>query len=311
MDDRRTHVVEHLRWQVANTTCPITSTVLAAAADDVATAGPTWSTLRPHAHLPGTAALALRLAGAAHRAALAGRAPAYARHLPTCGGDGDPAAAAAAFRDLVATGALDGDLRPVQTNEPGRLAALHPAFAAVHERTGLPLRLLELGASGGLLLRRPDGIPVVGRRGCDADPLDPARPADRLLLLSFVWPGQLDRFRRLEAALDAAATDPVVVDACDAGTWLGAQLSGRCPGTTTVVFHSIVWQYLPPSTKQAIDLTLARAARRADDEAPLAYVRFEPGDGVAETRVTHWPGGDERLLATSGFHGSPLTLLPT
>ena len=206
----------------------------------------------------------------------------------------------------MATGALDGDVRPVQTNEPGRLNALHPAFAAVHERTGLPLRLLELGASGGLLLRRPDDVPVVGRRGCDANPLDPSNPEDRLLLLSFVWAGQLDRFRRLEAALDAAAADPATVDACDAGTWLTAQLNGRCPGVTTVVFHSIVWMYLPATTKQAIDLALARAARRADDEAPVAYVRFEPGDGVAETRVTLWPGGEEHLLATSGFHGQDL-----
>jgi hypothetical protein len=309
MDERRTQVVESLRWQVRFTTCPVTSAVLAAAADDAAAGGPTWATLRTQAHLPPSAALPLRLAGAAHRAALAGRAPGYARHLPTCGGDGDPDAAAATFLDLVASGALLGELRPVQTNEPGRLAALHPAFAAVHERTGLPLRLLELGASGGLLLRRPAGVPVVGRRGCDANPLDPARAADRLLLLSFVWAGEVDRFRRLEAALDAAAADPVMVDACDAGTWLAAQLHGRCPGITTVVFHSIVWDYLTPATKQDVDLALAKAARRADDEAPLAYVRFEPGDGVAETRVTHWPGGDERLLATSGFHGSPLTLL--
>jgi hypothetical protein len=306
MDARRT-VLENLRWQADATTDPLTAGVLDAAYADAAAGGPTWHRLRPHAHLGHGAALALRLTGAAHRLALAGQAPGYAAHLPTCGGDGDIDAARAAFVALMADDRLD--LRPVQTNEPGRLAALLPAFAAVHERTGLPLRLLELGASGGLLLRRPEGIPIVGRRGCDPNPLDPTDPADRLLLLSFVWAGDLPRFRRLEAALDAAAADPVRVDACDAGTWLGAQLRGRTPGVTTVVFHSIVWQYLSPTTKQDVDLALAKAARRADDEAPLAYVRFEPGDGVAETRVTHWPGGDEHLLATSGFHGSPLEWL--
>jgi hypothetical protein len=305
--DARSKVLENLRWQADVTDDPLTARVLGAAHADAVAGGPTWDRLRPLAHLASGAALALRLAGAAHRLALAGLAPGYAAHLPTCGGDGDLEAAAAAFVALMTDDRLD--LHPVQTNEPGRLDALVPAFAAVHHATGLPLRLLELGASAGLLLRRPDGIPVVGRRGCDPNPLDPADPRDRLLLLSFVWAGDLARFRRLEGALDAAAADPATVDACDAGTWLPAQLAGRNPGVATVVFHSIVWQYLPASTKQEIDLALAKAARRADDEAPLAYVRFEPGDGVAETRVTTWPGGEDRLLATSGFHGSPLTLV--
>ena len=73
-----------------------------------------------------------------------------------------------------------------------------------------------------------------------------------------------------------------------------------------MVFHSIVWQYLSPTTKQDVDQALAKAARRADDEAPLAFVRFEPGGVAAETRVTHWPSGDEHVLATSGFHGEGL-----
>jgi hypothetical protein len=299
-------VLENLRWQADNTTDPLTAGVLDAAHADALAGGRTWQRLRPHAHLPSGSALALRLAGAAHRLALAGDAPAYAAHLPTCGGDGDVEAARAAFVELMADDRLD--LRPVQTNEPGRLAALLPAFAAVHERTGLPLRLLELGASAGLLLRRPEGIPIVGRRGCDANPLDPADPADRLLLLSFVWAGDLPRFRRLEAALDAAAADPATVDACDGGTWLAAQLHGRTPGVTTVVFHSIVWQYLSPSTRRDVDLALRKAARHADHEAPVAYVRFEPGDGQAETRVTLWPGGEDRLFATSGFHGQDVAL---
>jgi hypothetical protein len=299
--DAHGKVLENLRWQADVTDEPLTAAVLDAAHADALAGGPTWDRLRPLAHLPSGSNLALRLAGAAHRLALAGDAPAYAAHLPTCGGDGDVDAARTAFVALMADDRLD--LRPVQTNEPGRLAALRPAFAAVHQRTGLPLRLLELGSSGGLLLRRPDGIPIAGRRGCDANPLDPTDAADRLLLLSFVWAGDVPRFRRLEAALDAAAADPATVDTCDAGTWLGAQLIGRTPGVTTVVFHSIVWDYLSPSTKQDIDLALAKAARRADDEAPLAYVRFEPGGGMAETRVTNWPTGDEHLLATSGFHG--------
>ena len=304
VDERRDHVVRHLRWQVDNTNCPITSGVLAAAADDVDADGPTWATLRPHAGLPGTDALGLRLAGAAHRAALRGAAPDYARHLPTCGGDGDVGAAVKAFLALLAGGTLDDDLRPVQTNEPGRLTALRPAFAAVRERLALPLRLLEVGTSAGLLLRGAG--PAVERRGCDPDPLDPTAPDDRLLLLSFVWAGQVERFRRLEAALDAAAGDPVAVDRAEAGPWLREQLAAPRPGVATVVFHSVVWQYLSADGRAEAESVLRDAGGRATAEAPLAWLRFEPDDGLAGTRVTLWPGAADHLVATSGFHGQDL-----
>jgi hypothetical protein len=292
-------VADALRGQARVTSCPLT----AAALDRTAGAPRALAALRPHT---GLSVLGLRAAGAAHRAALAGRAPGYARHLPTCGGDGDIDAAATAFVDLVPS--LVDDLQPVQTNEPGRRAALEPAFAAVHERTGKPLRLLELGASAGLLLHRPrpDDLPVLSRRGCDAAPLDPRQPADRLHLLSFVWAGQLERFRRLEVALDEAALDPATVDRADAGDWLAAQLAGPRPGAATVVFHSVVWTYLGTPTREAINALLATAARAATDEAPLAYVRFEPEGTHAATRLTCWPGGDEQVVHRSGYHGEPV-----
>ena len=42
---------------------------------------------------------------------------------------------------------------PVQTNEVGRCAALVGGFLTVAARTGLPLRLCEVGTSAGLNLR--------------------------------------------------------------------------------------------------------------------------------------------------------------
>jgi hypothetical protein len=308
-NDPRTKVADELRRQSQITACPLTAGLCARAATDVLARGPVWDALRPHAHLPAGAILPLRFAGAAHRLALAGDAPDYAAHLPTCGGDGDVDAAWRALRVLAGEGALaEGLHHPVQTNEPGRLRALLPAFAAVHESTGLPLRMLELGASAGLLLRRPPDLPVVNRRGCDANPLDPGDPTDRLLLQSFVWASQVERFRNLTAALGEAAADPVVVERADAGEWLAAQLDGRREGRATVVFHSVVWQYLSPETRREIDAALARAARRATADAPLAYVRFEPVGDHGETWLQQWPGGHDRQVARSGYHGQDVEL---
>src|SRR5438034_5449361 len=101
-------------------------------------------------------ALALRFMGAVHRLVLEGRAPALARHYPSAGGEAGLEGAWAAFRDTLEQ--HRDTLRalvtsPVQTNEVGRSAALLGGFLLVARETGLPLRLLELGASAGLNLR--------------------------------------------------------------------------------------------------------------------------------------------------------------
>ena len=75
------------------------------------------------------------------------------------------------------------------------------------------------------------------------------------------------------------------------------------------MFHSIVWQYLSPTTRRELDLALGDAARRASAESPLAYLRFEPAGDHAETWLRTWPGGDDRLVARAGFHGAPLELV--
>jgi hypothetical protein len=51
---------------------------------------------------------------------------------------------------------------PVQTNEPARSAGLLGGFLEIARRTGLALRLLEVGASAGLNLRFD--LPLRARR---------------------------------------------------------------------------------------------------------------------------------------------------
>ena len=287
---------------------------------------------------------------------LDGRAPDLAAFYPSAGGSFPPrpGAGAGAGRDVVDAlrttisehrdELAAGLTRPVQTNEVGRSRALMLGFLDVAEHTGLPLRILEIGASAGLNLRwdrfRYEGgaggsafgpvrspvrlepayrdeppdldrlAVVVERRGCDASPLDPTSPADQLTLRSFVWPEQTDRLERLDGAIEVAGSVAVQVDRADAVEWIDERLAddAAAQGTATVVFHSIVWQYLSARTRSRLVTTLSRAGRAATDQAPLAWVRMEPIGGdisakATEIRVTRWPGGHDTVLAHAGYHG--------
>jgi hypothetical protein len=148
----------------------------------------------------------------------------------------------------------------------------------------------------------------VDRGGCDPNPLHPER--DRLLLLSFVWPTNLERFHRTDAALRLAAERPVPVERSGAADWLRRELADPAPGTATVVYESIVWQYVPEAEQAEVRSLLAAAGARATADAPVAWLRLEPHvrpDLGAELRLTTWPGdGEEHVLALCGYHGTPV-----
>jgi hypothetical protein len=350
-DDAQT-VAEHLRLQARGCSylgSPFYAGLLEWMIDDVEAGGPVWALLEPHAGETAGAAYPIRLLAGVHRAVLSGAAPALAAHFPTTGGDGDVAATWPAFRDFLAAPPevlLDTLRRPPQTNEVGRSASLAGGLAVVAQRTGLPLRLLEIGTSAALNLRldrywyeqdgvgwgdpatavrfvdlwapaRPpfeSGAVVAVRRGCDRDPID-ASGLDAsdasLTLLSYVWPGQDARFETLRAALDIAAAFPITVDRADAVEWVPSQLAVPQTGLATVVMHSVFWQYLSPETQAAIVASLATAGARATADAPLAWLRLEPSasGNSLELRLTTWPENDESVLAKAGFHAGRVTWL--
>jgi len=286
-------------------------------------------------------ALALRFLGAVHRLVLEGRAPALARHYPSAGGEEGPDGAWVAFRATLEEhrDPLRELVRsPVQTNEVGRAAALLGGFLLVAGEIGLPLRLLEIGASAGLNLRWDhyryeapaggwgdasspvrladvfaDRLPplevacrVLARAGCDRLPLDAGAEADRVTLASYVWPDQRERLALLRGALEVARRVPAVLEAADAPEWLAAQLTRPAPEVATVVFHSIVMQYLDEAGRRRVRDALEQAGARATAAAPLAWLRMEPGMDQADVRLTLWPGARERLIARAGYHGRPV-----
>jgi hypothetical protein len=323
---------------------PLYGVLCARVADDVEAAGPAAAVLAGHEEDRPASALALRLMGAVHRLALAGEAPALARHYPSAGGDGDASGAWAAFRAILEERRDDLRLlveRGVQTNEVGRSAALAPGFLTVARETGLPLRILEMGTSAGLNLRWDcfryeasgeawgdpsspvvlrdaweTGVPpfavtttVVERAGCDPSPVDPTTDEGRLTLMCYVWPDQRERFALLRGAIEVARRVPADVERASAVDWLPARLAAARPGVATVVFHSIALQYLDRKSREQALGAIADAGARATADAPIAWLRMEPGGEQAEVRLTTWPAGRERLVATTGFHGRPVRWL--
>jgi hypothetical protein len=262
--------------------------------------------------------------GAVHRLVLTGRVAQLARHYPSTGGDGDAEAAWPLFRAALADHrdeirALVA--RPCQTNEVGRCAALIGGFLEVAHRTGLPLRTLEIGASAGLNLNwdryryeagtagwGDPGSPVrftdvfdvsppldchavvAERRGCDLNPIDPTSQEGSLTLRSFIWADQLDRFHRLEGAIEVARRAPMQVERIDALAFLRRELSTPRTGVATVVYHSVFMQYLDEPTRGEITSMI--------EDAQVAHLSMEPGDATFEVRL------DGVLLGTAKAHGT-------
>ncbi|MFI5956512.1 DUF2332 domain-containing protein [Cryptosporangium sp. NPDC051539] len=337
-----------LRWQAAacGDRSPLYRALLEHAAVDVEEGGPVAALLAPYADRL-TASPGLRLLGAVHRLVLDGALPELAPLYPSVGGAGAPEQTWPVVRSVLAerTGEIATAMEAsVQTNETGRAAVLYAGLLTLAHRTGLPIRLLEIGASAGLNLRAdrygyrtstgvfgdPDSpvvldqpwegeppvplgarVRVVERRGCDPAPLDPASPADRRHLESLVWADQVDRLARLRSAFVVAERVPAPVErVSDTAAWLADRLSETSSGTLTVVWHSVVKGYVDPDAWEAIGSLLADVGEHAGGDAPLARLGFEPetdehGRPRFAAWLTLWPHGERRLLGTADAHGLP------
>ncbi len=345
---------ENVRFQAAGCAAngsPLYERLLVAVADDLEAGGVlTTAILGPRAADPQGSALGLRFMGAVHRLVLTGAAPELARWYGSAGEaerGGRPAASATtddpwpAFADVLAeheATIIAGLAQGVQTNEVGRCAALLPGLLTVAARTGLPIRLREIGSSAGLNLRLDQhryetehsswgdpeallcfagvyrgeppfdqSLVIADRRGCDPSPIDPSTPEGKVLLRSFVWPDQAARLARLDAALAVAERVPAVVERAPAGQWVPQQLASAVDGQVTVVQHSIVWQYIPHLERARITASIEAAGAAATKDRPLAWLRMEPGLTLerADVVLRLWGASDgsEELLARTGYHG--------
>lgn len=287
----------------------------------------------------------LRFLGGLHRLVLTGNAPELVPYYPNLGGTRAPEGAWEVAASVVAEHrtTLRAALGVVpQTNEVGRTVPLVLAlYAAAAEAGRHRVRLLEVGASAGLNLlvdsyrivagdwswgpsdapvrieARVEGsftpvpVEIVARRGCDLDPIDPTTDDGRLRLRSFIWPDNVERYRRLDGALEAAARQPALVDKSEATSWLRERLAEPVgDDVLTVVWHSVVWQYLSPGQREEAEVAIATAA----EHLPLVHAGMEPVDlrraAQVHLTLTTYDGGTARttLLGESHPHGVSVQL---
>ena len=350
VDSRDDAVADSLRRQAASCAhigSPIYAHLLEGLCADYVAGGVSYGVLHGVTDQPVHDAIGLRYLATAHRLALEGLAPELAAAFESCGGAWSGADLVPAFcrtvdanRDAFA----DGVRRNVQTNEVGRAAVLASGFSLISLRHHLPLAVFEVGSSAGLLSqwmhvrfdtgasatgpadsplrfdstwwRSPaplldQDLTVTAARASDVTPIDVSDPAGRVQMMSFVWPDQGQRRERLRAAIDVARTHPMHVEQADAGQWIAGVLSDPLPeGVATVVFHSIVWQYLPATTRAILRDALDSAGAGATPTSPLLWLRMEPDTPErAAVRLTTWPGGNDELVAHVGYHGADITWL--
>jgi hypothetical protein len=315
-------------------------------ANDYRDGGRTYALLAGRSARPVHDALPLRLAGAIHRIVLMGREPRLARHYPSMGGKpgedfgADVIGYMREHLDEIELGLSN----QVQTNEVGR-SVVHLMLS--HWITALNVEefdFFEVGASAGLNLNfdkfyacygqlrmgdptsqlrfmgdwfaTPPDVPrtaarVIHKRGTDISPIDVSNVEDEMRLLSFVWPDQKARLQRTRTAIDIAKLHKPLVDQESADTWIERQLARR-ESRATVVFHSIVWQYMGTSVQQRFRAALEDAGTTATPAAPLIWARMEPAGPVADIQVTVWNGEtepSEYVLAEIGYHGQQMTWL--
>ncbi len=342
-------LVEALRGQAGacgRLGSPMYADLLSRVADDVAAGGPAADVLDGYRDAPGPSGVALRLAGSVHRLVLERRAGALAAYYPSVGGTWEPEAGWSAFRALLETEPeavrewLD---RAPQTNEVGRSAALLAGLLALTGRFGdVPVRLFELGSSAGLNLladrfgyRHCDGttagpadssvildgawtggVPlaapwprVVGRVGSDVRPVDVRTTEGRLLLTAYVWPDQTERHERLRGALALARRTPPEVRRQGAGDFVDDL--DLVDGVLTVLWHSVVWQYLERAEQERVRARIDALGAAATTEAPFAHLFLEPTRRTPGAEhefllvLESWPDGGRRVLASAPGHGMP------
>lgn len=213
--------------------------------------------------------------------------------------------------------------RRTQTNEVGRCSFYLLALAEIAPAVG-DLAHIDVGASGGLNLLLdnyeyhyepggtvggpssvvlttglrgpapvPERIPTFGARcGIDIAPIDVTDPAGARWLEACCWPDQVDRFRRLHAAIELAQTQPPELLAGDAVASIFPAVERMAPRGHPVVTNSWVLNYFDAEQRLAYVAELDKAGAERDItwvflESPMLTPELPWPDGIPDPEHTH------------------------
>ncbi|WP_319018207.1 DUF2332 domain-containing protein [Altererythrobacter sp. CC-YST694] len=337
-------VEQALQWQADHTAranAPCTSRVIVA---ERAVLRTDTEVARRMNNWPGLSledAMPLRIAGGIHNLYLTGDAPElgpiYAGELTDQAEIDRIVCALVEKFDARLTPWLDG---PPQTNEAGRANSLMAGLLWLARKLGPKFELNEIGSSAGVntMMERyrfdlggvsvgpvdspmqlkpewrgpppPDAqVEIVAIRGSDIAPVDLSDRDEALRLKSYVWPDATERMARIDAAIALAAQKKPDLVKLDAGDFVTAMLARpQQQGVTRVLYHSVMWQYLPQETRAAITAAMEAAGAQAAADRPLAWVRLETNRATFahELNVKYWPGSGEEwtLLSQAHPHGA-------
>lgn len=255
----------------------------------------------------------LLLAGVDHPLAAAYPSAADSRQLPAEALDSETLGER--FADFVADHRDDVvatiTTRATQTNEVQRSGVLAAALAALPAPFDGAIGLVDAGCSAGLNLHldryalhldddlvlgdpqssvtvrterrgaRPGAhLPTIAARvGLDQHPLDVASDDDARWLRACLWPDDLERFRRLDAALTIARTHQASVTtvAGDLVDDLASAVDRVDPALPVVIVTSWATAYLTPDDARRFAAALTELASRR----PLAAISMEPVGALA------------------------------
>lgn len=233
---------------------------------------------------------------------------------------------------------------PPQTNEAGRSASFIAALHWLASRVTPNFELNEIGSSAGMnllidrnrydlagitsgpanapLTIRPtwngppppaDMFRIVSVHGCDIQPIDVRDDAAASRLMAYIWPEMPERFARMEAGIKMIRERAVDLVQADAADFVETRLAApQAQGSTRVLMHSIVWQYLPDNAQERITTAMKAAGSNATPATPLAWISLETNRNSFrhELKVSHWPGdGETVLLGEAHAHGAWLNWL--
>jgi len=280
---------------------------------------------------PATQQAPVLLLAATHHLVLSGVAPDLAVHYPNLnGGDASASDPWPAFRQLCSDHADDiralVATRHTQTNEVGRCATFLPVFAALARETGRPIAHVDVGTSAGLTLLwdrygyryqpgpslaadsdvvlpcgvrgdapLPDALaPRVAGVGLDLHPIDVTDTQATRWLEACVWPDQIDRFHRLEAALSVARRSPPTIVQGDAVDDVAALVRDAAQLGHAVVTTSWALNYLTAERQAEFVAVLDAVGRDVD----VSWVAAESPEQTPGLALPHPPGTEHLTVLT-------------